>query len=151
MRVFEVVELPKGSVAPDFLASLTYGISFPALISFRLVPIDNRYAMRKLRSKRSGVMADAGIRSLLGFLARNSESKTIDALARQESELDLGYEMFSVSARVATYAKELKILEGRSRELLVAAERSGLELDVMYGRQQLGRQELFGFREIGQK
>lgn len=144
MRVLDVVDLPKGEVGADFLAPLILSIDSQSILSFRFIALDNRYALRKIRSKRSGVTADAGIRTLLGFLSRNSDSAAMESLARQEVELDLGFEMFSVSGRAAVYADDIEELNRLSKNFQSIAERNGLLLECSYGKQLKGKQELLG-------
>ena len=144
MKMFEVAELPTGEVQPDFLVPFVTSLASQSLLGFELKAIDSRFAMRKVRSRRSGITADAGIRALMGFLARNSEARAITSLEVQESDLDMGYEMFSVSGYFAVFADNLAELKAAARDAVAKAEKSGLALECAYGRQLQVRHRLFG-------
>lgn len=144
VKLFDVVELPKGEVHPDFLVPFLGSLSYPALLSFQFQHVDSRYALRKVRSKRSQVTADVGLRSLFGFLARNSEAKAIENLEIQESELDMGYEMFSVVSTFALFASGRSQLHAAIGDATSRAEKSGLTIECAYGRQLQCWRQLFG-------
>ena len=144
MRLFEVAQLPTGEVQPDFLVPFVSSLVEQSILSFEFKAIDSRVAMKKVRSKRSGITADAGIRALFGFLSRTSEARAITSLEIQEHDLDLGYEMFSVSGQFALFADDLAGLSLASRDVATKAEKSGLALECAYGRQMRARRKLFG-------
>ncbi|NNN18258.1 MAG: hypothetical protein HKL84_00200 [Acidimicrobiaceae bacterium] len=144
MRLFEVAELPTGEVQPDFLVPFVSSLTNKSILSFELKVIDSRFALRKVRSRRSGITADAGVRALLGFLARNSETRAITSLERQENDLDLGYEMFSISGNFALFAKDLSEMKASVPTVTAKAEISGLVLECAYGRQLQVQRRLFG-------
>ena len=144
MRLFEVTQLPTGEVQPDFLVPFVSSLAEQSILSFEFKAIDSRVAMKKVRSKRSGITADAGIRALFGFLSRTSEARAITSLEIQENDLDLGYEMFSVSGQFALFADDLAGLSSAARDVAAKAEKSGLTLECAYGRQMRARRKLFG-------
>ena len=143
-KVFEVSELPTGEVSPDFLVPFLASLDCQSLLGFRFKVIDGRFALRKVRSRRSGITADAGVRSLLGFLSRSSEARVISSLEVQEVDLDLGYVMFSVIGHVAVFAGSLAELKEAAKAAAAKAEKSGLVLECVYGKQQQAYRELFG-------
>lgn len=145
VKLLEVVELPKGEVNSDFLVSFLSSIEGECLLSFRLTPVDNRFALRKVRAKRSGITADVGIRALLGFLARHSEGRAIESLQAQEEELDLGYLMYSVSGTLAVFAETEEQLKLAANQILLKSEQSGVRLGCAYGTQIKCWRGLFGF------
>ncbi|TAN20340.1 MAG: hypothetical protein EPN30_10565 [Actinomycetota bacterium] len=144
MRLFDVAQLPTGEIQPDFLVPFISSLAEQSILSFELKAIDSRIAMKKVRSKRSGITADAGIRALFGFLSRASEARAISSLEIQENDLDLGYEMFSVTGHFAVFADDLAGLGSAAREAVTKAEKSGLALECAYGRQMRARRRLFG-------
>ncbi len=144
MKMFDVVELPTGEVQPDFLVPFVASLASQSLLGFELKVIDSRFALRKVRSRRSGITADAGIRALMGFLARNSEARAITSLEVQENDLDMGYEMFSLSGYFAIFADDLAGLKAATQDAVAKAEKSGLVLECAYGRQLNARHRLFG-------
>lgn len=144
MKMFDVAELPTGEVQPDFLVPFVASLASQSLLGFELKAIDSRFALRKVRSRRSGITADAGIRALMGFLARNSEARAITSLEVQENDLDMGYEMFSVSGYFAIFADNLAELNAATQDAVAKAEKSGLVLECAYGRQLQVRHRLFG-------
>lgn len=144
MKMFDVAELPTGEVQPDFLVPFVTSLASQSLLGFELKAIDSRFALRKVRSLRSGITADAGIRALLGFLARNSEARAITSLEVQENDLDMGYEMFSVSGYFAIFADNLADLKAATQDAVAKAEKSGVVLECAYGRQLQVRHRLFG-------
>lgn len=143
-RLFEVTGLPMGEIRPDFLAPFIVSLSSESLFGFRLNILDNRYALRKIRAKRSGITADAGLRSLFGFLSKSSEVSAIESLEFKEQELDMGYQMFSVSGYLALFADDVTRLERDSADVVAKARRVGLVLDCAYGQQMRSRRRLFG-------
>ncbi len=144
MRLFEVAQLPTGEIQPDFLVPFVSSLVEQSMLSFEFKAIDSRVAMKKVRSKRSGITADAGIRALFGFLSRASEARAITSLELQENDLDLGYEMFAVTGQFALFADDLAGLSSAAREVATKAEKSGLALECAYGRQMRARRKLFG-------
>lgn len=144
MRLFDVSELPTGEVDPDFLVPFLTSLTSESVLGFQLKAIDSRFAIRKVRSRRSGVTADAGVRALFGFLARNSEARAISSLEVQENDLDLGYEMLAVSGRFAVVAESEEELKTVSSQAVAKAEQVGISLECGYGRQLQLRRRLFG-------
>ncbi len=144
MKVFDIAELPAGEVQPDFLVPFVTTLATQSLLTFELKAIDSRFAMKKVRSRRSGITADAGVRALLGFLARNSEARAITSLEVQENDLDMGYEMFSVTGHFAIFADDLAGLKAATLDATAKAEKSGMVLECAYGRQLQVRHRLFG-------
>ena len=151
VKLFEVVELPKGEVNPDFLVPFLSSVEGESLLSFRLKLIDNRFALRKVRAKRSGITADVGIRALLGFLGRHSESRVIESLQIQEQELDLGYLMYSVSGTLAVFANTEAQLHLTASQILLKSEQSGISLECAYGMQMKCWRGLFGMEGWGNR
>lgn len=145
VKLLEVSGLPKGEVNADFLVPFLSSIEGECLLSFKLKPVDNRFALRKVRAKRSGITADAGIRTLLGFLGRNSESRAIGSLQIQEQELDLGFVMYAVSGTLALFAATETDLELAASQILLKSEQSGVSLECAYGSQMRCWRDLFGF------
>ena len=144
MKLFDVTELPTGEIGPDFLVPFVTSLECESLLSFRLKAIESHLALKKVRARRSGITADAGIRALLGFLARNSETRAISSLELQENDLDMGYEMFSVAGHFALFADSLYELKDVAQAAVAKAEKSGLLLECAYGRQLQARRQLFG-------
>lgn len=144
VRLFDIVEFPRGEVSADFLVPFITGLTGESILSFNLKLVDNRYALRKVRSKRSGITADVGVRGMLGFLSRNSEIKAMASLETQETELDMGYQMFSVSGIVAIFANNLTELEFLSSDLMAKSEKSDLLLECAWGRQIQRWRSIFG-------
>lgn len=144
MKLFDVAELPTGEIRPDFLVPFVTSLESQSLLSFRFKAIESHLALKKVRARRSGITADAGIRALLGFLARNSETRAISSLEVQENDLDMGYEMFSVTGYFALFADSLYELKEVAQAAEAKAEKSGLVLECAYGRQLQARHQLFG-------
>ena len=144
MKLFDVAEFPTGEVRPDFLVPFVTSLESKSLLSFRFKAIESHFALRKVRSRRSGITADAGIRALLGFLSRTSEARAISSLEVQENDLDMGYEMFAVSGFFAVFADSLYELKDAAESAMAKAEKSGLQLECAYGRQLQTRNLLFG-------
>ena len=143
-KLFQVTGLPKGEVNADFLVPFLSSVAGEGLLSFRLKLVDNRYALRKVRAKRSGITADAGVRTLLGFLGRQSENRAIGSLQVQEEELDLGYVMYSVSGTLVLFATTEAELELAANQILLKSEQSGVSLECAYGTQMKCWRDLFG-------
>lgn len=144
VRLFDIVEFPRGEVSADFLVPFITSLTSESILSFNLKLVDNRYALRKVRSRRSGITADIGVRGMLGFLGRSSETNAMASLETQEMELDMGYQMFSVSGTVAIFANNPAELELLSSDLLAKSDRSDLFLECAWGRQIQRWRGIFG-------
>lgn len=144
MQVMDAVAMPAGPVRPDFLVPFVNSLTSTSIIGFRLRVLNPTFALRKVRARRSGVTADAGIRALFGFIARNSEAEAIRSLENKEQDLDLGFQMFSVSARVAVVADSRIDMLRSAQEVKAGAEKAGLMFECAYGRQLAARRSLFG-------
>jgi hypothetical protein len=137
-RSFWVAQWPRLDVGPAFLAPLL--LSNTAVRSFSVVvePVPPGRARSAVESAVTSDEADEQLRRERGFRTTARRRKQQAATRRRESELAEGHEELRFAGFITVSAQNEEALEADCRDVQQAAQQAYLDLQPMWGQQDVG-------------
>lgn len=137
-RTFWVAHWPRLEVGPAFLAPLLLCPTVVRSFSVVLEPVPPARARSAVEAAVTSDEADEQLRQERGFRTTARRRRQQDATRRREAELADGHEELRFAAFLTVSARDEEELERGSQEVVQAAHQAYLDLQPLWGQQNVG-------------
>lgn len=132
-----IAQWPRIDVGATFLSPLLMQTNVVRTVAVTMEPVPPSIALRKVEAARTTDIADEEARRRTGFVTTARKRLVQESTARREQELADGHAELRFAGFVTVSARDAEGLERACAEVEHAAQQARLELQRLYGQQEL--------------